>query len=221
MERIGVLVEAKHPRPDDPDAETLSTLSLKTTEMGPLVWPYVCRLTALKSLWPLWITNPLSDQWRALESMSAMICLSLWPHPGNREMMQVADFLPHVLKCTQLEQLSLGRGMSISAAQLTSICTSLPNLWSIVLYQMFVESVTPLELAPVLRDVEVSRCRGLRGEPLLACTKLPAMPLLTDLILEEPYAHRVPAAEVEPLLAAIRARCPKLRNIKHRRKPSV
>lgn len=220
-ERIGVLVEAKRPRPDDPEADTLSTLYLKTTELGSAVWPFVCQLTALKSLWPICITNPVRDQWRALESLPAMTCLCLWPDTDNLEMLQVADFLPHVLKCPQLEQLSLGRGMSISAAQLEAICTTLPNLWSLVLHEMLIESLAPLALGPLLRDVEVSRCTGLLGEPLLACSKLPAMPVLRDLVLEEPYAHRLSVAELEPQLAAIRARCPKLKNLRHKRKPSL
>jgi len=132
-------------------------------------------------------------------------------HPDDDESdapLRTEHFLPWLLRCAQLTSVVLaGAALSLSTAQLESIAASLPQLATLVMSSLHIESSQPLDAATKLATLHLLLCRG---PPDVADFRrsLPPLPSLTALEIHDDC--RLTAEQVAPLNAALHARMPRL-----------
>ena len=116
------------PPTDAPAPCRLQYLNLRGTVMSAAVWEHVSRLTELTELWPQWWRSDITPQlWARLADLTRLKRIYTASHPDDdfsTAPLRTEHFLPHLLRCKQLETVRLlgpALALSLSAAQLDGI----------------------------------------------------------------------------------------------------
>ena len=207
---LAMLARAKRPSISAPH-QTLQSLDLHETVITAPLWSHLAQLNELDNLTNAgWSDDPSAEEWVPLASFRRLT--SLWLSPdvvsGLIELSS-ANYLPALVQCTSLERLVLG-STTLSAAQMQLVARSLHKLTllHLVSVRLPLESLACLASLPL--DTALFDCTPLEGAFATVRPHLPALASLTKLTLWDPEEHRLPAAAVADLNAALLARCPKL-----------
>jgi hypothetical protein len=180
--------------------------------MSAAVWEHVSQLVSLTQLVPFcWRSDITPPQWARLANFKQLHIIHIESHPDDDHDYSLAPlrthFLEPLLQCVQLEQVSFaGSTLALSAAQLDGIAR-LPQLDTLHLQLVEVESIAPIVHAARLDCLYLLFCRG---PPAVVDfrSSLPPLPALTELRLED--RCRITAAQAAPLNAEMLARMPAL-----------
>jgi len=156
-------------------AAPLQTVHLDGTLISGALWRHLSSMRSLTTLTPpAWYNDLTAADWARLAGFKHLraFALATMPEdvyaPNSAGQIRAEQFLPHLLRCTQLQSIHLSC-IDLTEAQLRGICTRLPGLKHLSLRTLNLESVEPLALAPKLQQLS-----------LHFCTQRPAPPPITN-----------------------------------------
>jgi hypothetical protein len=223
-ERLGQLVRGVLARPALAAAAGREPVPLQKLYLGiasvltPPVWQFVSQLTDLTELVAWWSLDLTDADWRKLSGMRQLRDLSIAFRDGQTEPPPL-DFifsaLPPTLTDLQLQMSTAKHGLPswlLSAEQMSLLVRTLPHLQSLQLRHVRVDptALAHLSRLPSLDLLSFDGCAATKAEAVALRLALPPLAHLADLFMEEVEGVRLTAAEAEPLVGEIVARCPKL-----------
>ena len=129
------------------------------------------------------------DAWKRLADLRQLRAFGLVPIEQDlqgRALIRVDDFLTPLLQLGgTLVEVCLGMSLQISTVQLTALARGLPLLNRLALGGPSVESLSPLEYAPVLQKLVLKCLTDLNGVHLSVRPLLPRLAALTTLEIFE------------------------------------